>query len=762
MGTNTGINTGPTKSTPITRRSFIGAATTAATIVGLSQLLPSVALAEELADGLAGAPGTAAPDGAATPATPAAPAASPSGSPSEGSAARDGLAEAEDTALSPADTGAYKPRRPVVPATGDYVITSSLAGAFVVDVPGAQRSTGLQLQLYAANKTFAQIFHISSTGDYCTIHSLATGLTMSVSGDKRTAKTPVVQQRGKRGLLSQKWVLEDNGDGSVSFISAASGLALEVAGSRAKNGALLYVRERSRRGAQRFELARAEARIIPDGSIVSLIPYSAPTRVVGIAAASRKSGATAQLQTSDESVAQKFEVNYHGKNIYSFAALCSGRLLSVERGRVLQRPQRAKGPSPSQLWKAEYTLGGMTLTNQGDKRRLARRGAALVTSPATRSSAQYFSYNIVPPVAAGTYTLVEKSGLALDISGASLKNGAAVQLYYANGTNAQKFELETHVTGPGANYVGAVVRRLAGPRAALTSAISIENCNSDKAVTLARPGASSATSAQQRSFKGSLGQLFVPVPSKDGYFHLRSALAPTAYLGAAKTVSGARVYTTTSSARALRFSFRPTKYTPSASKWIAITFDDGPSAYTGGLLDELKKRDVHATFFVVGSFVQSEAGFSLVQRMADEGHEVGNHTWAHDGTPGALMSGLKGTDDIVTAATGKPCALMRPPGGGVNEQTMKCGKPIILWSIDPRDWENRNPEYIYSYVVDNAKSGDIVLLHDSHNTTIPAALRIIDTLKARGYAFATVSQLLGDPKPNVVYRSGPATVGSLR
>jgi peptidoglycan/xylan/chitin deacetylase (PgdA/CDA1 family) len=263
----------------------------------------------------------------------------------------------------------------------------------------------------------------------------------------------------------------------------------------------------------------------------------------------------------------------------------------------------------------------------------------------------------------------------------------------------------------------------------------------------------------QWTYQANANQRFTLVPTGDGYFYVRTALSPATYLGADRSASGANVYSTTDIARALSFSYRETTYIK-AEKWIAITFDDGPSAYTENLLNELKKRDAHATFFIVGSLAQNAAKQALLRRMSNEGHEIGNHTWAHDGSPNVVMGALKATDDLVQNATGKPTALMRPPGGNLNDKIRSCGKPIILWSIDPRDWENRNGAYIYSHVVNNAKSGDIVLLHDSHNTTVPAALRIIDTLKDRGYAFVTVSQLLGNAKPNTIYRNGPTTVGT--
>jgi peptidoglycan/xylan/chitin deacetylase (PgdA/CDA1 family) len=197
-----------------------------------------------------------------------------------------------------------------------------------------------------------------------------------------------------------------------------------------------------------------------------------------------------------------------------------------------------------------------------------------------------------------------------------------------------------------------------------------------------------------------------------------------------------------------------------AKKWVALTFDDGPGNYTDKLLKAMKKQGVRATFFVVGQMAQSRT--SLLKKMVKNGNEIGNHTYAHDGSAGALMNALKKTDKIVKKATGHKTALMRPPGGAMNEVTRRCGKPIILWSVDPLDWRDRNANTVYQRVMKSTKSGGIVLLHDIHPTSVDAAIRIMKTLKSKGYAFVTVSELLGNPKANKVYNKGPGKVRTMK
>jgi peptidoglycan/xylan/chitin deacetylase (PgdA/CDA1 family) len=197
-----------------------------------------------------------------------------------------------------------------------------------------------------------------------------------------------------------------------------------------------------------------------------------------------------------------------------------------------------------------------------------------------------------------------------------------------------------------------------------------------------------------------------------------------------------------------------------AKKWVAITFDDGPGKYTEKLLKDLKKQEVRATFFVVGSVAKSRV--STLKKMVENGNEIGNHTYAHNGSANVLREALKKTDEIVRKATGSNTTLMRPPGGAINSVTRRCGKSIILWSVDPKDWQDRNANTVYNRVMDGTKSGSIVLLHDIHPTSVDAASRIIKSLKKKGYAFVTVSELLDEPKANKVYNDGPKTVRTMK
>lgn len=185
-------------------------------------------------------------------------------------------------------------------------------------------------------------------------------------------------------------------------------------------------------------------------------------------------------------------------------------------------------------------------------------------------------------------------------------------------------------------------------------------------------------------------------------------------------------------------------------KVVALTFDDGPHGkLTPQLLDLLRRENVRATFFVLGSLV--EANPQIVQRMAAEGHEVANHTWNHPRLPSLSREKfdeqIRKTTEIIEQNTGQKVTIMRPTYGLYNERVKnelleEYGLDIILWSVDPNDWKKPGANAVARRLVEGAHPGAILLAHDIHPGTIAAMPRAIADLKAKGYEFATVSELL--------------------
>lgn len=180
-------------------------------------------------------------------------------------------------------------------------------------------------------------------------------------------------------------------------------------------------------------------------------------------------------------------------------------------------------------------------------------------------------------------------------------------------------------------------------------------------------------------------------------------------------------------------------------KMIALTYDDGPGEYTQTLLDCLEENNAHATFFMVGPNVQAYP--DAPKRMLELGCEIGNHTWDHyQLTTLSLDQAVKqvsDTDDALIQACGQASTVVRAPYGDFNQSVIDAvGKPFFMWSLDSLDWQYKDVELDYNQVMNGDLSdGTIILMHDIHEPSVQASLRIIPELVAQGYKLVTVSEL---------------------
>ena len=177
---------------------------------------------------------------------------------------------------------------------------------------------------------------------------------------------------------------------------------------------------------------------------------------------------------------------------------------------------------------------------------------------------------------------------------------------------------------------------------------------------------------------------------------------------------------------------------------IALTFDDGPSPQTtAALLDGLKARGAHATFFLIGE--QIAGNEALVMRMKDEGHQIGNHSFTHvrlDTAGERELSEIAQTEDALHELLGEGACWIRQPWGFSSDALEQhVSVPLIFWTVDTMDWSVRSRDLVAHCIVQNAADGDIVLLHDPYQTSVDAALQAIDTLSAQGYEFVTLEEL---------------------
>lgn len=187
---------------------------------------------------------------------------------------------------------------------------------------------------------------------------------------------------------------------------------------------------------------------------------------------------------------------------------------------------------------------------------------------------------------------------------------------------------------------------------------------------------------------------------------------------------------------------------------VALTFDDGPRAsVTDRILQYLQEAGGRATFFMIGNRVA--ANEKSVNQMVAQGCQVANHTFDHQYISkldlAEMQQQIGGTSQAILDACGILPTAVRPPGGKINEESLAVletmGLPVVMWSIDTRDWQHRDARQTVEIVLSEVKDGDIVLMHDIYPSTADAAAVLIPALTERGYQLVTVSEL-------AMYRGG--------
>lgn len=189
------------------------------------------------------------------------------------------------------------------------------------------------------------------------------------------------------------------------------------------------------------------------------------------------------------------------------------------------------------------------------------------------------------------------------------------------------------------------------------------------------------------------------------------------------------------------------------SQVVAMTFDDGPHpTHTPRLLDMLKERGLRATFYLIGNRVVQYP--QIARRIAEEGHEIGNHSWSHPFmdrlSDAAVTREIDQTTDAIFQVTGRPPVTFRPPYGAFSRR-QRTGLhtarslPTILWSVDPQDWRRPGAQTVARRILQNARPGGIILSHDIHRGTIDAMPQTLNGLAQGGLTCVTVSQILGWP-----------------
>jgi len=201
---------------------------------------------------------------------------------------------------------------------------------------------------------------------------------------------------------------------------------------------------------------------------------------------------------------------------------------------------------------------------------------------------------------------------------------------------------------------------------------------------------------------------------------------------------------------------------PGRGKKLALTFDDGPNdPYTLRLLDLLAKRDVQATFFLIGRYAKQRP--DIVREIARRGHVIGNHTFTHPRL--IFLSAARVRQEIVqcreaiTEAVGEHSNLFRPPWGGRRPGTFRLVRQLglepIMWNVTGYDWNAPSVEYIEQKVASKIRGGNVVLLHDGghaafgadRSKTVEAVDRLLTRYKSEGCDFVSIPHMMKDPQP---------------
>lgn len=182
--------------------------------------------------------------------------------------------------------------------------------------------------------------------------------------------------------------------------------------------------------------------------------------------------------------------------------------------------------------------------------------------------------------------------------------------------------------------------------------------------------------------------------------------------------------------------------------YVALTFDDGPHpVYTPRLLEGLRERGVCATFFLIGQNIDGNE--DIIKKMKENGHLIGNHSQNHmqltRERAGEACEQISRTNEKIRQITGEVPEYVRPPYGSWSEE-LECLVPmkVVLWNLDTLDWKSQDKGEIVRTVMGHVEDGSVILLHDVYDTSVEAALEIVDRLLAEGYNFVTVDEMIID------------------
>ena len=187
-----------------------------------------------------------------------------------------------------------------------------------------------------------------------------------------------------------------------------------------------------------------------------------------------------------------------------------------------------------------------------------------------------------------------------------------------------------------------------------------------------------------------------------------------------------------------------TEDTEEYEKYIAFTYDDGPSEYTLDILKVLEENDSSATFFVIGNKMKNNT--NIIKSIYNSNSEVGSHSYSHKDltslSRNSMFYEMNSVNTVFYEITNDYITLLRPPYGKYNDEMFNAGYRIVTWNVDTKDWLVKDSDKIYNNVIKGVSDGCIVLMHDIYPETLEATKRLLPALKEKGYNVVSVSKLL--------------------
>ena len=429
---------------------------------------------------------------------------------------------------------------------GWYEIVPSGSGDLCVDISGASKADGAQVQLYNRNQTLAQLFKFEYSDGFYRLVSMNSGKVIGLKSGSVVSGTPAVQA-SKQEAGSQQFSVKVNSDGTYTFTCVADALSLSC--PSLEPGASIVGREADSEH-RSFKLEKRDY-VLPEG-LVSISSSLDADKVLDVADASESDGANVQLYSSNGTFAQKWMcMHVDGKaNVYRFESLCSGKSLAECDSNVCVASSNTS--AKSQMWLlAGISSGAYSFVNLESGKSLdvhfasTSNGTNIQTYEYNGSKAQQFYLQSVSSVAGGTYVIHSKAnhGQVLDVKFASTESGANVWSYESNNSGAQKWNVISNGDGT----------------------YRIENAPSKKVLDVSNGSAVEDNNVQQYAWNGSAAQKWYITYGNSGGFYIESALnrAFVLSLDGASPANGINyVLKAKDSSAAQLFSFEKTTYTP--------------------------------------------------------------------------------------------------------------------------------------------------------------------------------------------------------